>query len=63
MIEPTQADIGRGVVYLDDHGQPATRQYGVISSFNDAFVFVRFGRHGTTAQACNRTDLEWEMEE
>lgn len=38
MIEPTEADIGREVIYQGSH--PDDRESGVISSFNDKYVFV-----------------------
>lgn len=54
MINPTKADIGRRVVYIG-FGQDTE---GVITSFNDDFVFVRYGRD-TGSQATRRADLEW----
>jgi hypothetical protein len=56
MIEPTSQDIGRVVWYRDRSGQKSER--GVISSFNERFVFVRY-TEGSTAAATDRLDLYW----
>lgn len=53
MIEPTKADIGRLVIY---RGQD--REEGRITSFNDQYVFVRYGR-ASNGVATSRKDLEW----
>ena len=58
MIEPTQADIGRRVIYTMPHGEMTT---GVISSWNDEWVFVRY-TSGDTAAATPREALEYEDE-
>lgn len=55
MINPTEADIGRKVVY--DRGY---RQVGVITSLTENYVFVRYGS-GSTSAATRREDLEWEI--
>ncbi len=57
MIEPTETDIGRMVIYrnLGGHGKI---EEGVISSFTDNYVFVRYGM-GPTAAATRHKDLEW----
>lgn len=55
MIRPTEEDVGRRVIYDDDHG---TREPGTITSMNVYFVFVRYGK-GETSQATKREDLEW----
>lgn len=55
MINPTTKNFGRSVVY-----KRGTRfmAEGVITSFNDSYVFVRYGAdHGS--QATRREDLEW----
>lgn len=57
MIHPTQDDIGRKVVYRARH-PGAELQEGVITSFNDHCVFVRYGA-GTTSAGTRREDLEW----
>ena len=55
-IDPTREDIGRHVVYRT---APNFEPYeGVITSFNDYAVFVRYGA-SVTSQATNRNDLEW----
>jgi hypothetical protein len=59
MIEPADDDIGRLVIY---HGRsPRHRDHGergVITSFNDRFVFVRYGTDAHS-KATERRDLEW----
>ena len=56
MIDPTQDDIGRKVIYTGNYGGPL--EEGVITSFNDAYVFVRYGaKYGS--EATSRSDLEW----
>lgn len=57
MIDPKEKDIGRKVMY---HGSfPAKPQEGYISSFNDRYVFVRYGIEESTSQATLRKDLDW----
>jgi hypothetical protein len=55
VIKPTDKDIGRAVRY-----QPRYRvmEDGVITSFNDSYVFVRYGldKH---SQATRREELSW----
>lgn len=60
MIDPTQADVGRAVVYTPPHdrGRPLAAEEGVITSFNKSFVFVRYGTYATP-RATKRGDLEW----
>ncbi len=60
MINPTEKDIGRGVVYQAGH-PGAEREDGVITSFNEHFVFVRY-RHqhpSSYGQPTKREDLNW----
>lgn len=59
MIEPTHADIGRSVVYQGGH--PDDRDEGVITSFNERVVFVRYRAQHPSApgQATSREDLQW----
>jgi hypothetical protein len=52
MIDPIESDIGRKVVYRDRSGQVV--EEGVITSFNHACMFVRYGAGQT-----RREDLEW----
>jgi hypothetical protein len=56
MIEPSQSDIGRKVIYRDLSGKKIDE--GEITSFTDAYVFVRYGT-GSTSAATRRDDLEW----
>lgn len=63
MIEPTEADIGRRVIYrvytkLTDGEFSET---GVISSFTNHCVFVRYGNN-TGTKATFHKDLYWEHE-
>ena len=62
MIEPTEDDIGRAVVYTGHRRYPGGKlEEGVITSFNDYSVFVRYGadKH---SKATSRADLEWARE-
>ena len=55
-IDPKVRDIGRQVVYRTaPNFEP---EEGVITSFNESHVFVRYGT-SVTSQATNRDDLEW----
>ena len=56
----TEADKGRRVCYRPEHFNPAAGELGVISSWNNAFVFVRYGS-STRAAATDPKDLEWEL--
>ena len=59
MIEPTQSDIGRQVLYIRDRdvfGDPP--EEGVITSFNEHCVFVRYGSD-VQSKGTYRDDLEW----
>lgn len=60
MINPEKNDIGRGVVYTPRFGP---KEDGVITSFNDAYVFVRYKDQHPTAhgKATKREDLEWNV--
>tara|TARA_R110002012_G_scaffold3875_2_gene17993 strand:+ start:1787 stop:1969 length:183 start_codon:yes stop_codon:yes gene_type:complete len=53
----TQEDIGRKVVYKTR----SVMEEGVISSYNEKSVFVKYGTC-TTAQATSPTDLEFSFE-
>jgi hypothetical protein len=53
---PKPADIGRKVIYRDPGGWKV--EEGVIASFNDACVFVRYGAD-TGSNGTRREDLEW----
>lgn len=57
MIAPTQADIGRAVVY---HPWPdLPREEGIVTGFNAAWVFVRYGNSKIGSKATAPCDLEW----
>jgi hypothetical protein len=58
MINPTSADIGRHVVYTGNRYPGGEPEVGIITSYNDRAVFVRYGddRH---SKATSREDLEW----
>jgi hypothetical protein len=58
MIEPTEDDIGRAVVYTGNRLPGGKLKEGVITSFHDRAVFVRYGadKH---SKATSRADLEW----
>ena len=57
MIDPKQEDIGRGVVYT----RVTPHEDGVITSFNENLVFVRYAKQHPSAsgQGTRRQDLEW----
>ena len=55
MINPTTADVGRRVLYRPRHSPD---EAGVITSFNDSFVFVRYGDL-SESQATMHEDLHW----
>jgi len=62
VLNPTEADIGREVVYTGNRYPGGRLEYGVITSFNDSCVFVRYdGKRHT--QATSREDLEWDGEQ
>ena len=60
MINPTDKDIGRGVVYQASYPD-APREDGVITSFNAHTVFVRYAKQHPSqpGQATSREDLSW----
>jgi hypothetical protein len=58
MIEPTEADVGRKVVYTGNRYPGGKIEEGVITSFNGSVVFVRYGAdYGS--KGTSRQDLEW----
>ncbi len=60
MIEPKEADIGRAVTYTGNTYLGGKPEYGVITSFNDSAVFVRYdGKQ--QSQATSREDLKWQF--
>ncbi len=58
MIEPTQSDIGREVIYTGNRYPGGKPEAGVITSFNSYCIFVRYG-HDKHSKGTNRLDLEW----
>jgi hypothetical protein len=58
MIEPTQEDIGRKVIYTGNRYPGGLIEEGVITSFNEHAVFVRYGKE-VGSKATSREDLEW----
>lgn len=58
MINPTEKDIGKKVVYKK---YTPRQEYGYITSYNDNFVFVNYNEKRLIgySQATNREDLEW----
>jgi hypothetical protein len=54
VIEPTQEDVGRQVIYTSKGGD--VRERGRITGYNAAFVFVRYGE---MVKATSRHDLAW----
>jgi hypothetical protein len=58
MIEPTEQDIGRAVVYTGNRYPGGKLEEGVITSFNDYRVFVRYGAD-LHSKATSRADLDW----
>lgn len=60
MIEPTEADVGRRVVYTGNRYPGGKLEEGVITSFNKTCVFVRYSKNPNAgSQATSREDLEW----
>lgn len=59
-IQPSQSDIGRSVIY---RGHAGEMEEGIITSFNDKYVFVRYRRQHPTApgQATSAEQLEWAL--
>ena len=61
MIDPTElteSDKGRQVIYEVPEGTARRVEFGVISSWNDKYIFVRY-THGDTAAATNPEDLDF----
>jgi len=54
MIEPQETDIGRMVIYVGGFDE----EEGIITSFNDKYVFVRYGSE-KDSKATRREDLIW----
>ena len=60
MIHPTEFDIGRRVLYVGNSYEPGRVEAGVITSFNDSYVFVRYGEE-IHSKATRREHLDWEQ--
>lgn len=61
MIDPkklTQADVGRNVTYKTAFCET---EHGTLTSWNEAYVFVRF--KGTSGEACRPEDVRFDFEE
>jgi hypothetical protein len=58
MIEPSNSDIGSKVVYTGNRYPGGKLEEGVITSFNERWVLVRYG-HDAYSKATSREDLEW----
>jgi hypothetical protein len=56
MIDPTNDDIGRVVIYHDRIRGLVER--GIVTAFNHAYVFVRYSGE-RNAKATVRQDLAW----
>lgn len=52
------AHVGRHVIY---HREFCRREVGVLTSWNDKYVFVRF--KGPTGEACEPEDVSFEFPE
>lgn len=57
-ISPTPTDVGRKVVYTGNRYPGGRLEEGVITSFNEHSVFVRYGGD-TGSKGTSREDLEW----
>jgi hypothetical protein len=58
MLEPKQSDIGREVIYRVHSNAKA--EEGVITRFNEKYVFVRFGEEEKSV-VTTRDQLEWKL--
>jgi hypothetical protein len=54
MIDPNKDDVGKTVIYHRN----GTRDVGVVESFNEHYVFVRYGTE-LNCKATLRADLDW----
>jgi hypothetical protein len=59
MIEPSEADVGRRVVYTGNRHPGGKPEYGVITSVTLSFVFVRYG-DDKFSKGTYYEDLEWD---
>lgn len=58
MVDPQQSDLGRPVVYTGNRYPGGLPEMGVVTSFNQSSVFVRYG-NDVYSKATSREDLEW----
>lgn len=59
MINPTEKDIGRNVVYQSSHwSNREIKKEGIITNFNETMVFVKY-EPNTQPKATLRSDLTW----
>jgi hypothetical protein len=58
MIDPQNSDIGRSVAYTGNRYPGGLSEVGVITSYNQTCVFVRYGNE-KHSKATSREDLEW----
>lgn len=58
MIRPTENDKGRAVIYTGNRYPGGKTEEGVITSFNEATVFVRYGAE-KHSKGTSPADLEW----
>ena len=58
MIEPKQSDIGREVIYRVHSNAEA--EEGVITRFNEKYIFVCFGKEEKSV-VTTRDQLEWKI--
>jgi hypothetical protein len=58
MINPTDDDIGRKVIYTGNRYLGGMIEEGFITSFNIHIVFVRYGADATS-KGTLREDLDW----
>lgn len=57
MINPKEGDIGRTVIYQSSHwANKLPKEKGIIVSFNDLVVFVRYG-----ADKQSKVTLRWDL--
>jgi hypothetical protein len=57
-IDPTSDDVGREVLFTGNRYATGELERGIITSFNDSVVFVRYGTD-MHSKATSRADLEW----
>jgi len=62
LIKVTEKDVGRTVIYKKEWMTPRHWEYGVITSFNDSYVFVRYGAD-THSKATRRQDLYYAQDD